>query len=168
MMSEPDKTPWYAEFKKYRSTSPPPLRTLPLDLDETGEHLNAEFAKCGRQRAIAEDKITNPRHNLLYPVRMALRKAADAIRENCDRIRVKIQIHRRVKRDEVALPKPYGEAMRRYTAAASATIKSEGESPEEFVTLRTAVETTREAAVTPFLKREEDSQKPPADRASHI
>jgi len=55
-------------------------------------------------RAIAEDKITNPRHGMLYAGYVALRKAADAIRDRCDRITVKIRLHRRAKRDKAELP----------------------------------------------------------------
>jgi hypothetical protein len=79
---------------------------MPLDLDEAGERLNAELAQCERERGVAEDKLTNPRRSMLYPRYVALRKAADAIREGCDRIWFKIRIHRSAKRDKAELP-PY-------------------------------------------------------------
>jgi hypothetical protein len=38
--------------------------------------------------------------------RLALRKAADAIRGRCDQIRVKIRAHQKAKLDKSELPKP--------------------------------------------------------------
>jgi hypothetical protein len=31
-----------------------------MDLDETEQRLHAEFHQCANERAVAEDKITNP------------------------------------------------------------------------------------------------------------
>jgi hypothetical protein len=72
----------------------PFLHWNPLSMDhfdETEQRLRAEFAKCVRERAIAE---SNPRHSILSEEYMTLLAVADALGDKCDRIRVKIREHR--------------------------------------------------------------------------
>ncbi len=69
----------------------------PTELDETDQLLHAEFYECVRELAVAKEKLNNPHQSLLYDEYMNLRKEADAIRDRCDQIRLKIQEHKRLK-----------------------------------------------------------------------
>jgi len=132
-----------------------------LDLDETSVRLDAEFAECGRERAIAQDKIANPRHSMLYEGYVRLRKSSNAIRLKCDRIFFKLRVHRRARLDQIKLVNPEGGTARRYADAVQAVVNSEGESAEEFAKLCTAVDKAREEM---FGQHPVLSQKLPAER----
>jgi hypothetical protein len=68
------------------------------DTDETEQRLIADLSECGRQRAVAEDKITNPGRSMLYSRWVRLRRAADDIRTKCDAIFVRLAAHRKARR----------------------------------------------------------------------
>jgi hypothetical protein len=72
---------------------------LPLELDETEKRLYAEFDKRVCEYAIAEEKLTNPRSMLAACAAeyAKLQKEADAIRDGCDQIRLKIREYKRAK-----------------------------------------------------------------------
>ena len=71
---------------------------LPQD-DET-RRLLAAFEACRARELAAADRLSKPRHGMLYPAYTRLVDALGAVRLKCNGIRLAIRAHRKELRDK--------------------------------------------------------------------
>jgi hypothetical protein len=62
--------------------------------------LLAEYESCHAERLAAADRLSNPRHSMLYPAYKQLADALDAIRLKCNAKWFELRIHRKKMRDK--------------------------------------------------------------------